>query len=55
MIFLERVRQKGKNGVILYIRRLSILLVIGLIHSYLIWFGDILLVYAILGFFSLTV
>ncbi|WP_152658210.1 DUF418 domain-containing protein [Oceanobacillus sp. CFH 90083] len=53
MIFLERVRQKGKNGVILYIRRLSVLLVIGLIHNYFIWFGDILFVYAILGFFLL--
>jgi uncharacterized protein len=53
MIFLEQARQKGRNGVRLYMRRLSVLMVIGLIHSYLIWFGDILLVYAVLGFLLL--
>lgn len=45
-----RAQAKNQPFVPLYIRRLIILLVIGIIHGTLIWFGDILTVYAICGF-----
>jgi len=54
MIFLERAEQKGRLGATLYVRRLSILLAIGILHGYLVWFGDILAVYAMLGFILLA-
>lgn len=50
MIFLERAEQKGRRGGALYVRRLSVLLVFGILHGYFVWFGDILIIYAILGF-----
>ncbi|MBO8172896.1 MAG: DUF418 domain-containing protein [Bacillaceae bacterium] len=49
-IFMERAAQKGANPVRLYVRRLIILLMLGIIHAFLIWSGDILLTYALLGF-----
>ena len=49
-IFLERAEARGAAGVRLFRRRLTGLLIIGLIHTTLIWFGDILSVYALLGF-----
>lgn len=32
-----------------YLRRMSVLLVIGLLHAWLLWFGDILVWYAVIG------
>lgn len=47
---MTRAAEKGVRFIPLYTRRLLILLVIGLIHVYLIWVGDILTLYALLGF-----
>lgn len=52
-IFMERASRKNRNAFALYTRRLSVLLAFGMIHSYFIWYGDILLLYAILGFLLL--
>ena len=45
----ERSDQRGASLRGVYYRRCLWLLVIGLIHSYLIWFGDILVLYAECG------
>lgn len=46
---LTRLRQKGL-GVSLFRRRLWLLFAIGLVHLCLVWTGDILTLYALLGF-----
>lgn len=53
ILFKERSKQKGRSFVPLYIRRLLALFIFGLIHGWFIWFGDILLHYALLGFILL--
>jgi len=50
IIFLERAKQRSKRPILLFYRRLLILFCIGLIHAFFIWFGDILVSYAVLGF-----
>jgi uncharacterized protein len=52
-IFLDRATARGVDPSRLFRRRLTGLLIIGLVHSILIWFGDILNVYALLGFLLL--
>lgn len=46
---MQRAEAKGVRFVPLYLRRLGILALFGLAHGVLIWIGDILLIYAILG------
>jgi uncharacterized protein len=49
---MTRAEERGKS-VSFYPRRLAILLAIGLVHSMLIWWGDILVPYALTGFILL--
>ncbi|MEO5629909.1 MAG: DUF418 domain-containing protein [Thermomonas sp.] len=46
---LSRLLQAGHDGLRIYRRRVLVLLGIGLVHSWLIWDGDILTLYALLG------
>jgi uncharacterized protein len=41
------------HDVAFYARRMAVLLVIGLVHSFALWWGDILVTYAACGFFLL--
>ncbi len=49
-IQMERADRSGVESRAFYVRRLAILLVLGLLHFLLIWWGDILAPYALMGF-----
>ena len=49
-VFIERAAARGVDAVALFRRRLLGLMAIALVHTTLIWFGDILLTYSLLGF-----
>lgn len=48
-ILRDRIKEKGLTFSKIYIKRLLFLLLIGLLHAFLIWSGDILANYAIYG------
>ncbi|QDE68221.1 MULTISPECIES: DUF418 domain-containing protein [Myxococcus] len=47
---LGRAEARGGGFVPLYARRLTVLLVVGVLHLFLLWYGDILSSYALMGF-----
>lgn len=49
-IMMERNKLRNGNFKSFFLRRISILLIIGLLHGFLIWSGDVLVIYAVLGF-----
>ena len=49
VLMTERVERKGGNAWEHYRRRMLWLLVFGMVHAYLFWFGDILVGYALCG------
>lgn len=51
---IARAEERGDAKATLFKRRLFWLLVIGLMHAYLLWAGDILSVYALIGFVLLS-
>ena len=50
---MVRAEERGVRFSRLYSRRLLTLFVIGVVHAYFIWVGDILMLYALLGFLLL--
>jgi uncharacterized protein len=50
---IARAEERGDQTASLFKRRLFWLLVIGLLHAYLLWAGDILSIYAVMGFLLL--
>jgi uncharacterized protein len=48
-IQMQRALQRGTNGPLIYGRRIGVLFLIGALHMTLVWFGDILLMYSLMG------
>ncbi len=51
VLMSERSEARGASLLKVYYRRIGVLLLIGLVHAYLIWEGDILVTYALCGLF----
>ncbi len=49
MLYASKSDESGRPPTALWFRRMFVLLVIGLVHAYLIWPGDILVPYALCG------
>lgn len=49
LLFINRLNNKELDGSKFHIRRMMYLLLFGMLHAYLIWFGDILVAYALVG------
>ncbi|RST30331.1 DUF418 domain-containing protein [Sphingomonas ginkgonis] len=49
LLVIEKAEAAGLNGRAVHLRRMAVLLGFGLVHYYLIWFGDILTLYAVSG------
>lgn len=54
LLFFERAEARGVDGAMLQARRLGWLLVLGYLHFALIWSGDILFLYGLIGLIVLT-
>lgn len=55
VILINRAEQKGISFPALFSRRMIFLLLLGMIHAFLIWHGDILITYAVCGLLLLLV
>jgi uncharacterized protein len=49
LLMARRVEARGGSAGVLHYRRMAALLLFGLLHTYLLWHGDILVTYAICG------
>ena len=49
LLYADKRTESGRSPIALWFRRMFVLLVIGLLHAYLIWAGDILVPYALCG------
>lgn len=55
VIMKERLEYNGRSFVKIALRRMLVLLGIGMIHAFLIWSGDILIIYACFGFLLIPI
>lgn len=49
LLVADRARAAGRNPLTTHLRRMAVLFAIGCLHLYLIWWGDILAHYALIG------
>jgi uncharacterized protein len=54
-IMMERTKLRNTDFSSFYSRRLIVLFIIGLIHGFLVWSGDVLVIYSVLGFILLLI
>ncbi|MCK9543280.1 MAG: DUF418 domain-containing protein [Novosphingobium sp.] len=54
LLFVERAEATGRDGAALQMQRLSWLALFGYLHFLLLWWGDILFLYAVAGMFALA-
>jgi len=47
LLFVDSKEESGQDAVRLHYRRTAILIAIGLMHAYLLWYGDILVAYGV--------
>ena len=52
LLVVERARASGQSAAVVHFNRMAVLFVIGIAHLYLVWWGDILSHYALLGFLA---
>jgi uncharacterized protein len=52
VLFCEKAEEKGRKPFALHLRRNFWLLIIGMIHAYVFWYGDILVPYAVSAFIA---
>ena len=50
ILFIDRASRRGRRAVLLNLWRNALLLLIGILHT-LLWYGDVLMVYAVSSFF----
>ena len=53
MLMRERAIAAGRSFAKPYLRRLSMLLVMGVLHALLLYYADVLMIYSIIGFFTM--
>ncbi|MEH3099318.1 DUF418 domain-containing protein [Sphingomonas adhaesiva] len=49
LLVIDRAEAAGRSGLRVHLTRMAVLFAIGLVHLYLIWWGDILAHYALVG------
>jgi uncharacterized protein len=54
LLVMDRAAVAGRSPVAVHLARMAVLFVIGLVHLYLIWWGDILAHYALVGTIALA-
>ena len=54
LLVIDRAEASGQLGIAVHLRRMMVLLGFGLAHYFLLWFGDILTLYAVSGLIALV-
>ncbi len=49
VVQMSRAKAQGRPFIPTYLRRMAVLAVIGLVHGFLLWYGDILFIYSLIG------
>lgn len=49
LLVIERTEASGQSGMLVHYRRMLVLMLLGIAHYFLIWWGDILTLYAVSG------